>query len=55
MHDALAMRIGERLRHVAQHADDFSGAERPAPEPGAQRLAVDEGHRVERQPIGVAG
>jgi hypothetical protein len=40
---------------VAQHADDLGGAQRSAREPGAQRFAVDEGHRIERQPLDVAG
>ena len=52
--DAALVRVGERLRHVAQDADDFADGERAVGEARAQRFAVDERHRVEGESVRIA-
>ena len=55
VNDAALVRVGERFRHVAQHADRLGHGEWAARQPGAQRFALHEGHGVERQAIRVPG
>ncbi len=53
MDDAAGVRVGERVGHVAQNVSRLAGREVSLPlEPRAQRLALDERHGEERQPIG---
>ena len=53
MHHAPLVCIRERLRHVAQDADDFGDRERAAPDMHAQGLAFHERHGVEGEPVGL--
>ena len=56
VHDAVRVRVLERARHVAQHRHGRVRREPPvAAEPRAQRLALDERHRVVRQPVALPG
>ena len=55
MHDAALVRVGERLGDVAQDVDRGGDRHGPVREPRAQRLPLDERHRVVRQPVDVAG
>jgi hypothetical protein len=56
MDDPTFVRVGERLRHIAQHADGLGDRQRAgASQPPAQRLAVDEWHRVERHAVHLSG
>ena len=56
VHDAALVRVGERLRDVAQDARSTSAiGSGPRAEPRAQRLALDERHRVVRQAVDLAG
>jgi hypothetical protein len=53
------VRVREGARHVAQHVDRLPRRDGSAgaaiDEPGAERLALDVGHRVVRHPTGRAG
>ena len=54
--DAPLVRVRQRLRHIAQHL--HCGAERQLAvscQPRAQRLALDERHGVEEQPLAFTG
>ena len=52
MDDAALVRVRQRLRDVAQDADRLGDRQRArAREPRAQRLALDERHRVVRQAV----
>ena len=51
VHDAVAVRVLERVRHLARELQgDVHGQAPLAREPRAQRLALDEGHDVPQQP-----
>jgi len=53
MHDAMVVRVGERARDVAQNAHRLGDRQRAAPQPSAETLAFDVGHRIVGQPIEV--
>ncbi len=55
VHDAVLVRVRERARDVAQDAHRLGDRQRPAAQPRAQALALDERHRVVGQPVEVAG
>ena len=56
VHDAAIVRVCERTGNVAQDANDVRERKlASAREPCAQRLAVDERHRVVGKPVGLAG
>jgi hypothetical protein len=56
VHDALLVRVLERLRDIAKDADGLRPRHGAGThEADTKRLAFDEGHRVVREPAGVAG
>ena len=56
MNDPFLMRKLERPRYVAKNVRRVSDRHRPGTQQAhAQRLALDEGHRIIRQSVSVAG
>jgi len=56
VHDALAVRVVERVGHLARDAERLAaGYLMVAHQPVPQRLARHERHHVEQQPVGLAG
>jgi hypothetical protein len=52
VHHAAAVRVPERVGHLAQHADRLADRELTQPrEAGAEALPLDERHRVVEQPV----
>ena len=55
MHDALPVRVGERIRHLRREAQRVAqGQLALAGHPVAERFAVDEGHDVVQEAVRVA-
>ena len=56
MYEALPVRVGQRLRDIAQHARGLGDGQRPARRPSrAQRFPRHEQHREPGHPGGLAG
>jgi hypothetical protein len=55
VHNPVPVRVRQRPRHVAEDAHRLiHGQLALPPEPRAERLALDEGHRVVEQPVSLA-
>ena len=54
MHHAALMRVRQGFGDVAQDADHLPDGKRTVAQSRTQRIALDERHRVERQPVRVA-
>jgi MacB-like protein len=54
MDHAVLVSVGERSRHLTQHADDFRDRESAFRESSSEARPFDERHRVERKAVGFA-